>query len=149
MEKKASFLRNSNKRLIVTIFIIYLFIGTSSNSTFTNRVCDNSIISHTKDKELFTGIIQSEPLLMRKNLFRNFLEVKANSHFEYGFNSGIIMKNFGLDIWGDENFIIQNDTINVNHASKPSLISITQEIREKGYKGPLLLRFPQLLAKPS
>ncbi len=57
------------------------------------------------------------------------------------------MKNFGLDIWGDENFIIQDDTINVNHASKPSLISITQEIREKGYKGPLLLRFPHLIEK--
>ncbi|MBT8343856.1 MAG: biosynthetic arginine decarboxylase [Sulfurovum sp.] len=57
------------------------------------------------------------------------------------------MKNFGLDIWGDDNFIIQNDTININHASKPSLISITQEIREKGYKGPLLLRFPHLIEK--
>ena len=57
------------------------------------------------------------------------------------------MKNFGLDIWGDENFIIQGDTININHASKPSLISITQEIREKGYKGPLLLRFPHLIEK--
>ncbi len=57
------------------------------------------------------------------------------------------MKNFGLDIWGDENFIIQDDTINVNYASKPSLLSITQEIREKGYRGPLLLRFPHLLEK--
>jgi arginine decarboxylase len=57
------------------------------------------------------------------------------------------MKDFGLDIWGDENFIIQEDTVNVNYASKPSLLSITQEIREKGYKGPLLLRFPHLIAK--
>ncbi len=57
------------------------------------------------------------------------------------------MKNFGLDIWGDDNFIIQGDTININHASKPSLLSITQEIREKGYKGPLLLRFPHLIEK--
>ena len=31
------------------------------------------------------------------------------------------MKNFGLDIWGDDNFIIKKDTININHASKPSL----------------------------
>lgn len=57
------------------------------------------------------------------------------------------MKNFGLDIWGDDNFIIQGDTININYASKPSLLSITQEIRDKGYKGPLLLRFPHLLEK--
>ena len=45
------------------------------------------------------------------------------------------MKDFGLDIWGDKNFIIQNDTINIDHASQPSLLEITQEIREKGYKG--------------
>jgi len=57
------------------------------------------------------------------------------------------VKNFGLDIWGDGNFIIQDDTVNINHASKPSLLEITQEIREKGYKGPLLLRFPHLIEK--
>lgn len=57
------------------------------------------------------------------------------------------MKNFGLNIWGDKNFVIQNDTVNINHASKPSLLQITQEIREKGYKGPLLLRFPHLIKK--
>ena len=57
------------------------------------------------------------------------------------------MKNFGLDIWGNDNFVIQDDTVNVNYASKPSLLSITQDIREKGYKGPLLLRFPHLIEK--
>ena len=57
------------------------------------------------------------------------------------------MKNFGLDIWSDDNFIIKKDTIHVNHASQPSLLEITQEIREKGYKGPLLLRFPHLIEK--
>jgi arginine decarboxylase len=57
------------------------------------------------------------------------------------------MKHFGLNIWGDDNFIIHKDTININHASKPSLLQITQEIREKGYKGPLLLRFPHLIKK--
>ncbi len=57
------------------------------------------------------------------------------------------MKHFGLNIWGDDNFIINDDTININYASKPSLLQITQEIREKGYKGPLLLRFPHLIEK--
>jgi len=57
------------------------------------------------------------------------------------------MKHFGLNIWGDNNFIINKDTININHASHPSLLQITQEIREKGYKGPLLLRFPHLIEK--
>ena len=57
------------------------------------------------------------------------------------------MTDFGLEIWGDKNFIIKDDTININHASQPSLLTITQEIREKGYKGPLLLRFPHLIKK--
>ena len=57
------------------------------------------------------------------------------------------MKSFGLNIWGDDNFIIKNDTININYGSKPSLLQIAKEIREKGYKGPLLLRFPHLIEK--
>ena len=57
------------------------------------------------------------------------------------------MKNFGLDIWGDNNFILKNDTVNINHADQPSLLKITKEIREKGYRGPLLLRFPHLIEK--
>ncbi len=57
------------------------------------------------------------------------------------------MKDFGLDLWGDKNFVIQNDTININYADQPALLDITKEIREKGYKGPLLLRFPHLIEK--
>lgn len=57
------------------------------------------------------------------------------------------MKDFGLNIWADDNFVIHNDTVNINHASKPSLLKITQDIRNKGYKGPLLLRFPHLIEK--
>jgi len=57
------------------------------------------------------------------------------------------MKDFGLDIWGDDNFIIHENTININHASSPSLLQITQDIRGQGHTGPLLLRFPHLMAK--
>ncbi len=57
------------------------------------------------------------------------------------------MKNFGLNIWGDDNFILKDDTININYGNKPSLLEITKAIREKGYKGPLLLRFPHLIEK--
>jgi arginine decarboxylase len=57
------------------------------------------------------------------------------------------MKNFGIDIWGDNNFIIKKDTINVNHGKQPSLLEITASIRERGYKGPILLRFPHLIKK--
>lgn len=57
------------------------------------------------------------------------------------------MKHFGIDIWGDNNFIIKKDTINVNYGKQPSLLEITNNIRERGYKGPILLRFPHLIKK--
>ena len=56
-------------------------------------------------------------------------------------------KNYGIDIWGDENFIIKNSTVNINHANQPSLLEITSRVRNQGYKGPLLLRFPHLIKK--
>ncbi len=56
-------------------------------------------------------------------------------------------KNYGIDIWGDNNFIIENSTVRVNHKSNPSLLKITQDIRKQGYKGPVLLRFPHLIKK--
>ncbi|MEJ2496396.1 MAG: biosynthetic arginine decarboxylase [Sulfurovaceae bacterium] len=57
------------------------------------------------------------------------------------------MKRFGLDIWGDDNFVIKDDTININYGKKPSILEITNDVREKGYKGPILLRFPHLIKK--
>ena len=54
---------------------------------------------------------------------------------------------YGIHIWGEGNFFIDGDTVNVNHATKPSLYEITKSIREMGYKGPLLLRFPHILQK--
>ena len=56
-------------------------------------------------------------------------------------------KNYGIAIWGDNNFIIKNSTVNINYKNEPSLLEITQNVREKGYKGPLLLRFPHLIKK--
>lgn len=57
------------------------------------------------------------------------------------------MEDFALNIWGDDNFIIIDDKVNINYANKPSILEITHEIRKKGYKGPLLLRFPHLIKK--
>ncbi len=56
-------------------------------------------------------------------------------------------KNYGINIWGEDNFVICNSTININHANKPSLLEITTAVRNRGYKGPLLLRFPHLIKK--
>ena len=57
------------------------------------------------------------------------------------------MQNFGLDIWGDDNYLIKNGKVVLNHLYNPSLLEITNSIRDRGHKGPLLLRFPHLIKK--
>ena len=57
------------------------------------------------------------------------------------------MENYGIDIWGDDNFVIEDGVVKVNQGSKPALITLVKEIRDQDYKGPLLLRFPHLTAK--
>lgn len=57
------------------------------------------------------------------------------------------MENYGIDIWADDNFIIDEGVVKLNYASKPSLVSMVKEIREQDFKGPLLLRFPHLTHK--
>jgi len=57
------------------------------------------------------------------------------------------LNNYGIDIWADDNFLIEEGVVKVNHASKPSLIEMVKEIREQDYKGPLLFRFPHLIQK--
>ncbi len=56
-------------------------------------------------------------------------------------------QDYGIKIWADDNFIIKNSTVNLNHKTEPSLLQITQAIRAKGHTGPLLLRFPHLIEK--
>ena len=57
------------------------------------------------------------------------------------------MNNYGIDIWGDDNFIIDNSVVKLNHASTPALIDIVQSVRKDGLTGPLLLRFPHITQK--
>ena len=57
------------------------------------------------------------------------------------------MNDYGINIWSDDNFIIEDGLAKVNYDCKPSLISIVKDIREKDFKGPLLLRFPHITKK--
>ena len=57
------------------------------------------------------------------------------------------MNNFGLDIWSNKNFIIQDGEIKLNFKCMPSLLDITNEIRSKDVKGPMILRFPHLVQR--
>ncbi|RDU66718.1 arginine decarboxylase [Helicobacter didelphidarum] len=55
------------------------------------------------------------------------------------------MVDYGIKYWSNDDFIIDKGVVKVNYKSKPALIDIVKEAREKGYKGPLLLRFPHLI----
>lgn len=57
------------------------------------------------------------------------------------------MFDYGIKIWSNNDFIIEDGVVKVNYKSKPSLIDITKKIRQTGIRGPLLLRFPHLIKK--
>ena len=57
------------------------------------------------------------------------------------------MKNYGLDIWSNDNFIIEDGEVKLNYKSKPSILKIAQEVRAKDVRGPMLFRFPHLINK--
>ena len=54
------------------------------------------------------------------------------------------MNDYGINIWGDGNFFIEDGVVKVNKAPYPALIDIVKSVREDGNKGPLVLRFPHL-----
>ena len=57
------------------------------------------------------------------------------------------MNDYGIHIWSNDDFIIEEGLVKINHASKPSLLEIAQKIRATGIRGPILLRFPHLINK--
>ena len=54
---------------------------------------------------------------------------------------------YGIKLWGDNNFFIDNKKVKLNYKSSPSLVKIVQQIREGDIKGPILLRFPHIIKK--
>lgn len=57
------------------------------------------------------------------------------------------MNNFGLDVWANNNFIVDDGEIKLNYKCMPSLLQIVEEIRANEVRGPILLRFPHLIKK--
>jgi arginine decarboxylase len=57
------------------------------------------------------------------------------------------LNNFGLDIWANKNFIIEDGEVKLNYKSMPSLLEITSKIRSNDVKGPIILRFPHLVKR--
>jgi len=57
------------------------------------------------------------------------------------------LNNYGIDIWGENNFFIDGGKVRLNHACDPAIIDIVKRSEREGYKGPLTLRFPHLIRK--
>ena len=57
------------------------------------------------------------------------------------------MQPYGLDIWGDDNFVIRDGQVCVNYKSSPALLEIAEAIRDQDIRGPIVLRFPHLISK--
>lgn len=55
------------------------------------------------------------------------------------------MNNFGIDVWANNNFIIEDGQIRLNYKCMPSLLQIVEEVRSNDVRGPILLRFPHLI----
>jgi arginine decarboxylase len=55
------------------------------------------------------------------------------------------MENYGIDVWSNNNFIVDSGQIRLNYKCMPSLLEIVEEIRSGDVRGPILLRFPHLI----
>jgi arginine decarboxylase len=58
-----------------------------------------------------------------------------------------LVENFGLNIWANKNFFIEDSLLKLNYKNNISLLEIVQKIREDDIRGPILLRFPHLIQK--
>ena len=57
------------------------------------------------------------------------------------------MIDYGIKVWGRDDFFIEDGVVKINYGQKPSILEIVKDIRENGHRGPLLLRFPHLIQK--
>lgn len=57
------------------------------------------------------------------------------------------MVDYGIQYWANDDFFIEDGRVKVNYKNSPALIEIVKKVREDGYRGPLLIRFPHLIKK--
>ena len=57
------------------------------------------------------------------------------------------MRDYGLNLWADDNFIVKDGKIALNYPPYPTLHEIIKTLRNQGNKGPLILRFPHITDK--
>ena len=55
--------------------------------------------------------------------------------------------NYGIDIWGNNNFFIEDGKVIINYGNQPAILDIVEDIKEKGFQGPINIRFPHIIRK--
>lgn len=58
-----------------------------------------------------------------------------------------MVKDYGIHLWANNDFSIHDGKVIVNYGCRPAIMDIVNEVRSQGYLGPLLMRFPHLIAK--
>ncbi|KAA0259584.1 biosynthetic arginine decarboxylase [Deferribacter autotrophicus] len=54
---------------------------------------------------------------------------------------------YGIKIWGNYDYLIEDGKVVINEGNRPALIDIVKDVREQGFKGPVLFRFPHIMKK--
>ncbi|MDE6885751.1 MAG: arginine decarboxylase [Helicobacteraceae bacterium] len=57
------------------------------------------------------------------------------------------MFDYGINFWAKDDFIIEDGKVKLGANNKIAIIDIVNKVRESGYRGPLLIRFPHLIKK--
>lgn len=57
------------------------------------------------------------------------------------------MFDYGINFWAKDDFIIEDGKVKLGANHNVAIIDVVNHVRESGYKGPLLLRFPHLIKK--
>ncbi|MGA1846932.1 biosynthetic arginine decarboxylase [Deferribacter abyssi] len=54
---------------------------------------------------------------------------------------------YGIKIWGNYDYLVEDGKVVINEGNRPALIDIVKDVREQGFKGPVLFRFPHIMKK--
>ena len=57
------------------------------------------------------------------------------------------MFDYGIKFWSRDDFVIEDGKVKLEENRDIAIIDIVRKIRDDGYRGPLLIRFPHLIKK--
>ena len=45
------------------------------------------------------------------------------------------MVNYGIDVWGQDSFVIEDGFVKINHGNRPNLVDIVRKLGKTGIRG--------------